>query len=873
MKKRLFALLALVLCVAMCAALFAGCKKTDEPDDVKPTEQAADNTENPTNPDNPDNPVETEAPDQPKTFADLYPDIQLAERQVAERIEGTDYEQPLVVGYSQFSEKFSPFFADTSYDVSVYGMTQISLSTYDRAGQIVMNGITGEYRTYNGTEYFYNGTANLDVNYDEASNTTKYTAIIRPDMTFSDGEPVTIDDVIFTYYVLLDTDYSGSTTLNSYAIQGLNEYRTQTSTEVYNQLTEMVAAMYEAGPDYTVGSGDAFTQEQYDGYWATINDCWTQDVQAIVDYVVTNYGIDDYLQAYVDPELTADEFFAEEGNKVAYGMRMWSFGKIARDENNDLVLTDAVLGNTYNLSQGEYPTIEDYVEVTKAYYENDPDAFFGAEATGGSEPDPHATADEQFILETGKEMMDGATIPSITGINRVNDWCVEVTLDGYSATAIYSVLGINITPMHYYGDPAQYDYENGQYGFPRGDLTIVRSKTATPLGAGPYKFIEYSNRVVYFEANEDYYLAQPMTKYIQFKETNSSDMISSIDAGTIDAAGDIGGNVKTFNEIMDYNSNKELQGDVLWTYQVDNNGYGYIGMNCDTVNVGGNPSSEASKNLRKGFATVLAVYRDTVIESYYGVAASVIQYPISTVSWAAPQPADEGYQIAFSKDINGNDIYTDGMNLEEKEAAALEAAKGFFEAAGFTFGEDGMVVDIPDGAKVNYEAIIPADGIGDHPNYNVLVNANNLLNKIGFGITINDPANSNVLWDALDAGTQEMWSAAWGSSIDPDMYQVYHSSNIVGLGGSDSNHYHIQSPELDELIMQARQSDDQDVRKALYKQCLDVLMDMACEIPSYQRRNCAIVSPQRVCIDSVTPDVTTNWLWDAEIYLVQMYAA
>ena len=36
------------------------------------------------------------------------------------------------------------------------------------------------------------------------------------------------------------------------------------------------------------------------------------------------------------------------------------------------------------------------------------------------------------------------------------------------------------------------------------------------------------------------------------------------------------------------------------------------------------------------------------------------------------------------------------------------------------------------------------------------------------------------MWDKLDAGTQEIWVAAWGATIDPDMYQIYHSNNIVG---------------------------------------------------------------------------------------------
>jgi len=59
---------------------------------------------------------------------------------------------PLVVAYQDFSQKFSPFFADTAYDVDVAGMTQISIMTTDRVGGIVYNAIDGETRNYNGVD-------------------------------------------------------------------------------------------------------------------------------------------------------------------------------------------------------------------------------------------------------------------------------------------------------------------------------------------------------------------------------------------------------------------------------------------------------------------------------------------------------------------------------------------------------------------------------------------------------------------------------------------------------------------------------------------------------------------------------------------------
>lgn len=54
------------------------------------------------------------------------------------------YNDVLVVGYSNFSSKFSPFFAKTAYDQDVATMTQAALLTSDRQGNIIYNSIEGE---------------------------------------------------------------------------------------------------------------------------------------------------------------------------------------------------------------------------------------------------------------------------------------------------------------------------------------------------------------------------------------------------------------------------------------------------------------------------------------------------------------------------------------------------------------------------------------------------------------------------------------------------------------------------------------------------------------------------------------------------------
>ena len=163
------------------------------------------------------------------------------------------------------------------------------------------------------------------------------------------------------------------------------------------------------------------------------------------------------------------------------------------------------------------------------------------------------------------------------------------------------------------------------------------------MGAGAYKFVKYENKTVYLEANENYYKGEPKIKNMQLRESADADFIPGVEQGTIDLA-DPSGSKSAFEQIKSINSNGELDGDRINTSLVDNLGYGYIGMNANNVCVGDEPGSDASKNLRKAIATVLAVYRDVTIDSYYGDAAAVINYPISNTSWAAPQKSDADYE-------------------------------------------------------------------------------------------------------------------------------------------------------------------------------------------------------------------------------------
>lgn len=696
--------------------------------------------------------------------------------------------------------KFSPFFSLAAQDTLIDEMTLVYLMEVDRVGNPILKGIEGETRSYNGTDYTYFTASDIDITENE-DGTVYYDITMRDDIQFSDGTTADIDDVIFGMYVFLDPTYDGNSTLFSTAIEGIEEYRNGVET-LYN----LLIAAGEDNTDFT--------------YWdeATQTKFWSEDLpaageafaQSIIDYCVNN--------GYANADDPIEVITPNWGFEVPEGATVADFFN---------VMLEAY--------EGDYNTLSDTEQASGGLW-----SFLGDEYHVG--------------IETGE------SAPNVSGIQRTGDYSMRIVTTGIDATMIYQ-LALPISPMHYYGDESLYDYDNNSFGFPKGDLSSVKAKTTQPLGAGAYVFNNYANGVVYLDANPNYFKGAPHIPHLNFMEASEADAVTGITAGTMDVT-DPSYSMDVAKQIADINGTEELDGPVLTTRLIDYRGYGYIGLAAKNIKVGNDPASEESRNLRKALATVIAAYRDEGIDSYYGNTASIINYPISNTSWAAPQVTDDGYQIAYSTDVNGDPIYTDGMSNEDKYAAALEAALGFFEAAGFTV-EDGKVTAAPEGAKLEYQVNIGGNGSGDHPTFLVLKNAADAFATIGITLTINDITNSSDLYASYQTGVAEMWCAAWQAGTDPDMYQLYHSQG-------STNYYQIADDELDELIEAGRLSTDQTYRKGLYKAAMEIIMDWGIELPIYQRSDCLLISSERVNVESFPTDMTPYWGWGNEVQNLEM---
>ena len=705
----------------------------------------------------------------------------------------------LVLADTGFEGKFSPFFAASSADQHVIDLTNIALLGADRKGEMILKGIEGETREYNGTDYTYYGPADCEVT-ENADGTVTYAINMRDDLVFADGTPITIDDVIFNLYVYMDPTYDGSATLYSMPIAGLDDYRSSMTT-----LSKLIA---EAGEDNTDNS--LFTAEQQKAFWDAVNEGGTAFAQEIVDYCVS-------------------AGYAADSNDVATAASAWGFDGLAADA-----------------------TAKDFfLAIAEKYDWN----FASMEAeTAGSALSDLIPADVYAYSTTG--VATGADVDTVSGIVKTGDYSMTITTTELSNSMIYQ-LQLPIASLDYYGDRSLYDYDNHSYGFKKGDLSKVRSVTSAPMGAGVYTFNKYSDGVIYLDANPNYYEGEALIKHVNMKETQEADKITGVQAGTIDIS-DPSYSLEAANQIATINGgDSDLDGSVITTRLKDFRGYGYIALSAENVKVGNDPASEESKDLRKAIMTVIAAYRDEGINSYYGDTATIINYPMSNTSWAAPSVTDDGYKIAYSTDVDGNEIYTSDMSGDTKYAAALQAALGYFEAAGYTV-ENGQVTAAPAGAKMEYTVNIGASGNGDHPSFQVLTNAAAALKTIGFTLTVNDLANASDLYSSYQSGVAEGWVAAWQSTNDPDMYQLYDSNG-------STNYYEINDSDLDELIEAARQTTDQDARKAMYKEAMEIILDWGVELPVYQRSEATIFSSERVDTTTIPNDMTPYWTYQSEI--------
>jgi peptide/nickel transport system substrate-binding protein len=231
--------------------------------------------------------------------------------------------------------------------------------------------------------------------------------------------------------------------------------------------------------------------------------------------------------------------------------------------------------------------------------------------------------------------------------------------------------------------------------------------------------------------------------------------------------------------------------------------------------------------------------------------ADTIYWPMSLVSWAYPTQED-------GKTPDRDNMHSEYIAVQFNEEAAKEQILEYMsQVPGLKEGDERL--------KLTF-TIAGAD-VDDHPCYSIFDQAAKILNECGWDIQVVPDTQALT---KLATGSLTVWAAAWGSTIDPDLYQVYHKNSTATstyawgyreiLSGPESQYGDEKAilDELSALIDDARGTDDEDERSRIYKEAMSLILDLAVELPVYQRNVLYAYNSNIIDSDSIPKESELN---------------
>ena len=412
------------------------------------------------------------------------------------------------------------------------------------------------------------------------------------------------------------------------------------------------------------------------------------------------------------------------------------------------------------------------------------------------------------VLEMAMDnLADGVTVPEIEGITRIDELTASVLIEGVHFDGAAGLTHFNgqgpIVSRYFYGP------------FEKGDVTPVTNNNNPIVGSGPFVWTGFGNNIATVVSNPLYFQGEPATGTIRWQYVPSEDIVTAIISGQVDIA----------NPVASIPNLDDLRAaDNVEYALVDFAGYLYVGFNHDNM----------AHDVRRGFAHLMN--RAPSVEAFFGDLAVVIERPMTTILPEYPHDAEEFYGYC------------------------VDSALEFFEAAGYS-QVDGVLVD-EDGNQFSYNIFIAGGGVGDHPVSPMLTQASEDVASLGGELIIQD-VPFNVLQAAMDDGTADMFTLAWGDVFNADKTTQFHST-----GGQ--NRFNVNSPRMDSLLEQINEELDLAARTALVAEMLDYAMYLVIEFPVYQRQN-LLAFYTRYLDTSTLPDVSTpffsyeNVLWQIAV--------
>ena len=803
---------------------------------------------------------------------------------------------PLVFSTLEVDKVFNPFFSTSATDSNVVGMTQLGMLSNDKKGNYTYG--DDEAAVTKDLQIITQGTPDVD-------QTTTYYFVLKNNVRFSNGSYLTIKDVLFNLYVYLDPAYTGSSTIYSTDIVGLKAYRTQNENEkeqdafmkqfqddASNRIQALVdVASYifseynnldsdgfkEKLEEYSAnGSAYAHLVEDYEKALALfkeeLNNDWSNSLNSYDQIVFA----DKDGKVYKNLLTTDVEAFLYNEGFIVWDKKEAKLYYNAADKADVLQWTkEDAIDFVYRAN------IPDDIATVVQYWATA--ASLHSYLTNLAMENFFQTADVkfpnisgiQFANRTQSVVVNGVTyeVPTYTADGQaVGNEVLSITIHDVDPKAIWN-FAFSVAPMYYYSDEAHieaFDYVSN-FGVERGSQSFMENvvkhpdKLGVPVGAGPYAASKssggidgitdgdfYDKGVIYFERNPYYIMGPATIKSVRYQVVSATQMLNALYNKEIDFA-EPNANPETIAE-LDGKKNDGIGNESIQTA-----GYGYIGINAGKV-----PYIQIRQAIMHSINTQECV-------DYYETTAQAIYRPMSKSSWAYPDKATAYYPYIGGKipeDLSVvNKAYRDFVIEKGKQAGETftkseqrEFITRLVEEAKFTLDANGIYVNGDHMLKYTFTI---AGEETDHPAWQAMWHAGEFLNEIGFQITVTTDANA---LKKLSTGDLTVWAAAWGSTIDPDMYQVYHidsnASSTLNWGYKQikmnvGNKYYEEIgliQNLSDLIDQARKTTDETVRKNLYAQALDIVMQLAIELPTYQRDDLFAFNTDKIDVSTLTPE-------------------
>lgn len=826
---------------------------------------------------------------------------------------------PLRIAIQNADKVFNPFFSTSGVDSEIIGQTQIGMLSSDEKGNYVYG---DDYPSVvkDMTIVMKDKNGNVSATGDK-DGTTEYEFLLKNDIQFSDGIRLTMKDVLFNLYVYLDPVYTGSATLYSTDIVGLTDYRTQTlgadssvesanETKFGNEATTRIQEMINYGR--YLGNVEGYTTvPDADGIakiWedvAAFNKLFDEEINAdfrnsqeiLSEYQKeTNFEYDYQLYMYMWGMLSLQRDnvtgFPLKGDDGRYMMDTSDAAALVTDctayenENYAALMTDGVSEADARAAARQAFSVKrvyDYYTINKDLTAEDGLAMRAKNFAGthdryapsivvscASYSDLHSMFKAEQRAAYYKDILnaDGSLkIPTITGIDgsavvksfngknlKEDHELLRIRINGVDPKAIWN-FAFTVAPMHYYSDYASQANKTDNFGVKYCTPEFMTSlkkdnRISVPMGAGPYKASTakglssgqkvngnefFSHNVVYYERNTYFEtvgknVQNAKIKYLRYQVINTDQVINALRQNEIDAG-----------EPSATKANRDTVGGIshLESVEIRTNGYGYVGINPRFI-----------PNIWERRAIMCAMDTRSIVSNYYtGGLAQTIYRPMSMESWAYPSGAEVYKNASEGLDYT----YDDGG----ARILSMLTAVGYSQT---TVGGQKTLLN-PDGKKLEYTFTIAGE-TEDHPAWNMFEKARDILNGLGFKITIRKDATALT---KLASGDLTVWAAAWSSTIDPDMYQVYHkdsqATSVKNWGytyilNDTTDKYATERDIINRLslkIEEGRSTIVQSERKEIYSNALDLVMELAVELPTYQRSDMTVYNKNRIKESSLMP--------------------